>query len=503
MSRSEWCGTHSEGTNTLQASGGGRGLKRIRQQKEKHAELAARTSARMELLLNEDAGCVEAEGAERTFRYRQSEMAAAVPVAAAQNYFDLQLEQLGPYSLSYSRNGRNLLIGGAKGHIATMDWREKRLVTEFNVREAVRDVQFLHNEMLFAVAQKRSVYIYDHTGMELHCLKRHSHVNRLTFLPYHFLLVTADDHGTLRYLDTSTGQSVAEIRTRLGALKCVAQNPRNAVVQLGHFNGSVSLWSPSVSSPLAKIQCHRGPLTSLAVDTPGHYLLTAAMDSTVKVWDMRTYQPLHTYKMPRPAISMDISGRGLLAVGRGRQVSIWRDVFSQKQLSPYLTHGVKGEICSLQFCPFEDCLGIGHALGFSSMLTPGSGEPNFDALEANPFQTKRQRQEAEVKQLLEKIPPELIQIESDSIARLRKTSGVEEEEVGEEGGSRERRGTRVGGKTLALKRQKSREHFARAKRRTAVHKELENQKRSQTGDKSDCSDEAGAQKNIILARFRK
>lgn len=92
-----------------------------------------------------------------------------------------------------------------------------------------------------------------------------------------------DDHGTLRYLDTSTGQPVTEIRTKLGALKCLAQNPRNAVVQLGHFNGSVSLWAPSVPSPLVKLQCHRGPLTSLAVDTAGQYLFTAAMDSTVKV----------------------------------------------------------------------------------------------------------------------------------------------------------------------------------------------------------------------------
>ena len=50
-------------------------------------------------------------------------------------------------------------------------------------------------------------------------------------------------------------------------------------------------------------------------------------------------------------------------------------------------------------------------MSFSSIIIPGSGIVNFDTLENNPFETKNQKKEKEIKILLEKIPYNMINID--------------------------------------------------------------------------------------------
>jgi hypothetical protein len=43
------------------------------------------------------------------------------------------------------------------------------------------------------------------------------------------------------------------------------------------------MWTPNLTAPAVKMLCHRGPVTALAVDTSGRFMVTAGMDRRMKV----------------------------------------------------------------------------------------------------------------------------------------------------------------------------------------------------------------------------
>ncbi|KAI7206352.1 BING4CT-domain-containing protein [Hortaea werneckii] len=402
-----------------------RGKLKALEERNKDAALKAKDA---EILLENQSGFLEPEGElERTYKVRQDDIRNDVGVETAKKGFDLKLDGLGPYTCDYTRNGRDLLLAGRKGHVATMDWRSGKLGCELQLGETVRDAKWLHNNQFFAVAQKRNVYIYDHHGVEIHNLDQHVETTHMEFLPYHFLLATIGNAGWLKWQDTSTGKLVMQVSTKQGTPTAFGQNPYNAILHAGHQNGTVSLWSPNSTTPLVKMLCHRGPVRSLAMDREGRYMVSTGQDKKMAVWDIRNFKPVHEYFLRQPGSSVAISDRNLTAVGWGTQTTVWKDLFSKhrsdidqvKVQSPYMAWGGEGQhIERLKWCPFEDVLGVGHDSGFSSLIVPGAGEPNFDALEVNPYENTKQRQEGEVKGLLNKLQPEMISLDPNFIGTL-------------------------------------------------------------------------------------
>src|SRR6266702_3569015 len=153
----------------------------------------------------------------------------------------------------------------------------------------------------------------------------------------------------------------------------MTQNVHNAVIHLGHQNGTVTLWTPNLPHPAVRLLAHLGPVCSVSVDqsSGGRYMATAGTDGSVKLWDCRSWkEALRSWSSRGGNATVAWSQRGYLAVASGGAVNV---------------HA------------------IGHAAGVSCILVPGAGEPNFDSSEADPFEGSKARREREVKSLLDKV----------------------------------------------------------------------------------------------------
>ena len=376
---------------------------------------------------------------EKTLKYSQDYLKSVLPKYNSDNIFDLELPEYGPFNIDYTRNGKYLLMGGEKGNISMMDWKEKNLILEFNVETKINAIKFLQNDSMFAVGQNDYLYIYDNQGIELHSLDYIPSPIFLEFLPYHFLLVSALKNNKIKYLDISIGQIVSEIKTNSGIISCLTQNPNNAVIISGHSNGLIQMWTPNYgNTPVVKIFAHSSGINSCCVDLEGNYLTTVGNDSKMKIWDLRnSYKSLYEYYNPNIANNVTISQKGLLAVSYSNVIEIWKDFALSKQKEPYMKHHFKDnktKTKSLKFVNFEDFLGCGTNLGFSSIIIPGSGIANFDTFENNPYETKNQKKEKEIKNLLEKIPYNMINIDPYKLNNInvRSKKVIEKEKIEQE-----------------------------------------------------------------------
>uniref|UniRef100_A0A0D3CLE6 non-specific serine/threonine protein kinase n=2 Tax=Brassica oleracea var. oleracea TaxID=109376 RepID=A0A0D3CLE6_BRAOL len=392
---------------------------------------SAKAAAKIEKwLLPASAGYLETDGLEKTWRVKQTDIAKEVDILSSRNQYDIVLPDFGPYKLDFTASGRHMLAGGRKGHLALVDMMSMNLIKEIQVRETVRDVTFLHNDQFFAAAQKKYSYIYARDGTELHCLKERGPVARLRFLKNHFLLASVNKIGQLHYQDVTYGDMVASIRTGKGRTDVMEVNPYNGVVALGHSGGTVTMWKPTSQAPLVQMQCHPGPVSSVAFHPNGHLMATSGKERKLKIWDLRKFEEVQTIHGFH-AKTLSFSQKGLLAAGTGSFVQVLGD--SSGDYSRYMSHSmVKGyQIEKVMFRPYEDVLGIGHSMGWSSVLIPGSGEPNFDSWVANPFETTKQRREKEVHLLLDKLPPETIMLDPSKIGAMRPSRRKERPTRGE------------------------------------------------------------------------
>jgi U3 small nucleolar RNA-associated protein 7 len=105
----------------------------------------------------------------------------------------------------------------------------------------------------------------------------------------------------------------------------MTQNLHNAVIHLGHQNGTVTLWTPNLPHPAVQLLAHLGPVVSVSMDPSqgGRYMSTSGRDGTVKVWDCRNWKgAVREWNARGGPAEVDWSARGSLAVASGGAVNV-------------------------------------------------------------------------------------------------------------------------------------------------------------------------------------
>jgi len=350
-----------------------------------------------------------AEKINYTFRFLYQEKSYYDEIENAKEDINLKLTSEGPYYLDVSKDESRIAIGTKKGRLSELQWQNMQLIYEIKVDETLNDIKFLYLRKYVAAAQKKYVYIYNYQGVDSLCLRDHFKIYKLEFLSLQMLLVSVGEQGLLIYHDMSTGLRVAQHKTHNGSCKVMKQNNWNAVICLGHNNGCVTMWTPNERNPISKMLCHRGPIQALASDQTGNFLVTTGADCQIKLWDLRTLQPLQQYFSKDTVKCVEISQKGFLALAFRNRVQIWKEAFKTKQSLAFLNHTfTRSHISSLAFCPYADTLVIGHSNGITSISVPGANEQSQSTHISNSTKGNNYLRELEVRQLIEKLDQETI-----------------------------------------------------------------------------------------------
>lgn len=105
----------------------------------------------------------------------------------------------------------------------------------------------------------------------------------------------------------------------------MAQNRHNAVIHLGHQNGTITLWTPNLPHPAVQLLAHLGPVVSVSVDPSagGRYMSTAGQDGTIKIWDCRNWKgAVREWSARGGGGEVEWSAKGSLAVASGGSVNV-------------------------------------------------------------------------------------------------------------------------------------------------------------------------------------
>jgi WD40 repeat protein len=249
-------------------------------------------------------------------------------------------------SISFSPDGRSLAVGNSDNEVKIWDLRDVR------INDAPKAIATLHGhgsfvslihfspdgKLLITGDSTRSLRLWDaQTWQEVSCWKGYNNkVDSVMFLPggteivsgtqdgivrrwdvltggilfrtsieheyalstidynpHDRSIVSAGEDCNLKIWDAGTGKLVRMLTSTYGTAWGARFSPDGNVIAGSSMRGHVCLWA-ATGTLIATLLGHNGLVRSIAFSPDGRFLATAGLDSSWRLWDLATHQPIHT-----------------------------------------------------------------------------------------------------------------------------------------------------------------------------------------------------------------
>ncbi len=314
-------------------------------------------------------------------------------------------------SISFSPDGRSLAVGNRDNEVKIWDLRDVRTNDVPKAIATLRGhgalVSLIHfspdGKLLITGDSTRSLRLWDaQTWQEVSCQKSYNNkVDSVMFLPsgneivsgtqdgivrrwdvltgdlrfrtsieHDFALSTIDynphdrsivsggEDCNLKIWDAATGKLVRMLTSTYGTAWGARFSPDGKVIAGSSMRGHVCLWT-ATGTLIATLLGHNGLVRSIAFSPDGYLLATAGLDSSWRLWDLATYEPIHIqsdYGNWIWDLAFSPDGRFLAISGADNIAQLW-DVATCQLLRSFTGH--TQDILAIEFSPDGRSLATG------------------------------------------------------------------------------------------------------------------------------------------------
>lgn len=227
-----------------------------------------------------------------------------------------------PQSLTFTRDGRQLLIGGGRhshsGCAVLVDIATGKRITKVGDElDTVMAADISPDKSRIALAgPQKMVRIYNSlTGELVVEMKKHTDwIFALRYSPDGVLLASADRSNGLVVWEADTGRPYSELTGHRDEIRALDFRGDSNVLASASLDGTIKLWDMFESKEIKSWNAHGGGATSVAFTQSG-LLATCGRDQRVKLWDGNGGLKSEFKGLTASALEVAVTGDGTSVAG--------------------------------------------------------------------------------------------------------------------------------------------------------------------------------------------